>query len=327
MCHRLLTLVRSGTLLLALAAWALDAPSQMTVERQNLPSAPESVAQAASLDALRREMEAARFAEAEGKLRVYLLQDDGSATAHYMLAYSLLRQGKAKESLEQYTRAASLRIPTATDLRNVGQDYLLLEDYTDAGKWLERSLQMEPGNPDTWYNLGRLRYAENRFAGAVQCFTKVLTLAPRNAKAENNRGLALEGLNRLPEAEAAYRVAIAWEEADPHATAREQPYLNLAIVVLHRGELAEAQTLLERAASIAPHDARIAEQLGQAFLQEGKFAEAQIHLTEACELDPGKGNLHFLLGQADKHLGQNEKARQEFAEAARLSRVSNQHSN
>ena len=312
-----------------LASWlfTLALSSQSTPLRQPLPDVPASAPPSASLDSIKRDMQANSFPEAEAELRKYLLQDDGSPSAHYMLAYSLLRQGKAKEALEAYTRAASLRTPTANDLRNVGGAYLLLDDYADAGKWFERSLQMEPGNPDTWYNLGRLRYAENRFADAVQCFTKVLTLAPQNAKAENNLGLALEGLNRVQEAEAAYRQALTWQDADPQATAREQPLLNLAIVVLHRGDLTEAQTLLVSAAAIAPRDPRIQEQLGQLYLQQSKFAEAQTHLALACELDPGKGNLHFLLGQADKHLGQDEKARQEFAEAARLSRASSQHRN
>ena len=49
--------------------------------------------------------------------------------ARYLLAYALLRQNKPKDSLK-YTRAA-LQTPTAEQLREVGQDYVLLDDTTD----------------------------------------------------------------------------------------------------------------------------------------------------------------------------------------------------
>jgi Flp pilus assembly protein TadD len=289
------------------------------------PNAPRpSASLTASLTDAKKAMDERRFSDAETTLRVYLALYERSSEARYMLAYSLLREGKAKDSLEEYTRAAALRTPTAGDLRNVGEAYVLLGDYDDAGKWMQRALTMEPGNADTLYNLGRLRYTENRFAESVGYFQRVLGVAPRNVKAENNLGLAFEGLDRMADAEAAYRQAIAWQDAGPPGELSEQPLINLAIVLLHRNDAAGAEPLLERAAKLAPKDPRIHEQLGQLYMQQSKFADAQRELKTACDLDPGKSNLHFLLGQAYKRLGRQNEAAAEFAESSRLARITSQ---
>lgn len=272
----------------------------------------------APLAAASRLMAAGDFKRAESALRAYIATDPRSGQARYMLAYALLRQNRPKDSLEEYTRAAALQTPTAEQLRNVGQDYVLLDDLSDADKWFTRSIEMDRADPEGWYSLGRLRYTQQRFLDAADCFKRALVLAPGSPKVENNLGLAYEGLNRTDDAVAAYRQAIAWQDAEPRDKISEQPLLNLAIVLMHRAELAEALRLLQRAVAIAPGDSRIHEQLGQIYLQQGDFSEAQKSLAIATRLDPEKSNLHFLLGQAYRHLGRQQEAKAEFDTAARL---------
>lgn len=275
----------------------------------------------ATPEALRaaREMEQAnRFAEAEQTLRVYLRQDDTSGEAHQLLAYALLRENKPKEALAEYTRAAALTKPSSMMLVHVGQAYVLLNDNLDADKWTLRAVEMDPKNPDAWYGLGRIRYTEQRFSDALSCFQRVLSLVPKSVKAENNLGLTYEALNNVDSAKAAYRQAIAWQNEGPAAERSDQPLLNLGTVLVHQGQLAEAEPLLVQAATLSPDNPRTHEQLGHLFLQKGDFARAQQEFAQACKLDPGKSSLHFLLGQAYKRLGRKREADAEFATAARL---------
>jgi Flp pilus assembly protein TadD len=195
---------------------------------------------------------------------------------------------------------------------------VLLGDLPDADKWIARSVEMDRADPEGWYNLGRVRYTAQRYVDAVDCFKHALVLAPQSAKVENNLGLAYEGLNRTDDAVAAYRQAIAWQAADSKGKPSEQPLVNLAIVLIHRAELTEALSLLQRAVAIAPGDPRIHEQLGQLYLQQGNFSEAEKSLEIATRLDPQKSNLHFLLGQAYRHLGRQQEAKAQFEEASRL---------
>jgi Flp pilus assembly protein TadD len=301
---------------LMLAAAPMAGPQQPTVS--NLSAAPIPANSPGPLADQKNLMALGKFSEAERSLRAYLVMDPRSGQARYLLAYALLRQNKPRDSLEEYTRAAALQTPTAEQLREVGQDYVLLNDYPDAGKWILRSIEFDGADPEGWYSLGRLRYTEQRFGNAADCFKRALALAPESVKAENNLGLAYEGLNRTDEAVVAYRQAIAWQDAGPPEKASEQPLLNLAIVLVHQGALAEAQSLLTRAAGIAPQDPRIQEQMGQAYMQQGNFSEAQKHLSIATQLDPEQSNLHFLLGQAYRHLGRLQEAKAEFDTAARL---------
>jgi Flp pilus assembly protein TadD len=290
-----------------------QAPSISSLGAAQSPAnSPKALADARSL------MVAGNFKEAESALRTYLVTDPRSGHARYLLAYALLRQNRPKDSLEEYTRAATLQTPTAAQLREVGQDYVLLDDTADAGKWILRSIEMNGADPEGWYSLGRLRYTEQRFGDALDCFKRAIALAPGSVKVENNLGLAYEGLNRTDDAVIAYRQAIAWQDAGPSEKASEQPLLNLAIVLRHQGKLAEAQPLLLRAVRIAPQDPRIHEQLGQLYAQQANYAEAAKYLETATRLDPEKSNLHFLLGQAYRRLGREPEAKAEFDAAARL---------
>ena len=257
-----------------------------------------------------------KFAEAETILRPLIAADPKAAEPRYLLAYALLREDKPADSLQEYTSAAALRKPTAADLRSVALDYVLLKDLGDAERWLTRSLEEDPKDAESWYAMGRLHYTQGRYGDALTCFKKTLALNPRSVKGENNLGLAYEALNRNDDAVQAYRTAIAWQKDEPAPS--EQPLLNLAILLLHRNQMQEAQDLLEQAARIAPREPRIHENLGQVFLRTGRDADAVAEFGAAVKLAPGNPRYHFLLGQACRRNGDDARAREEFAKSAAL---------
>src|SRR6266478_6341231 len=133
-----------------------------------------------------------QFTAAEGALRRYLLAHNAPGDALYLLGYVLHREGKAAESLETYTKAAQLRTPIGDDLKIVGLNYVLLNDYPDAIKWLEKAVETEPKNKEAWYFLGRAYYTKSNMREARKAYLTALQLDPRDAKAENNLGLILE---------------------------------------------------------------------------------------------------------------------------------------
>jgi len=292
--------------------------------QQSVLSDPRPSISAGPLADIQALLDEGKFHEAESALRVYLKDNDLSATAHAMLAYALLRENKPADSLKEYTRAASLEKPSASLLEHVGQDYVLLGDWADADKWTLRAVQMSPSDADAWYSLGRIRYSEQRFSDALSCFQQVLKLSPKSVKAENNLGLAYEATNQMDAAIAAYRQAIEWQNQGPHDQLSEEPLLNLGVVLLHRGELTEAEALLTQASALAPKDSRIHEQLGHLYMQKADYEKAEHELHVACELDPKSSSLHFLLGQAYRHLGKAQEAKAEFAISARLANASAQ---
>ena len=291
----------------------LRCPAQ---EQAESPASSVSEGADRSLDDARGSIAASDYESARTKLEAYLRGNSTSAEAHYLLGYSLLHLNDAKASLAEYTRAAQLRIPSAEELRYVAEDYALLDDYADAERWMQRSLQMDGRDPDTWYGLGRIQYTLQKYPLAVESFQKALTLAPNSVKVEDNLALSYEGLNREEDAVAAYQRALDWQKDSDHPS--EQPMLNLAIILIRKGSLEEAERLLKQAVAIAPKDPRIRDQLGHLYMQQEQFAKAQIEFEQAVALAPENASFHFLLGRVYRHEGIRDKADVEFARAAKL---------
>lgn len=251
-----------------------------------------------------------KFNEAETALRHYIGLHADSDEALYLLGFVLHRENRASESLEIYTKAAALRTPTGEDLKIVGLDYVLLNDYVDAIRWLEKAVELDPQNKDAWYYLGRAYYSRSLLPAARRAFLTVLDLQPRDAKAENNLGLILESEAKPNEALNAYRKAIEWQEANPHQS--EQPYLNLGSLLLELDRASEAVAPLEKAVELGAANATCHLKLGTAYLRTNRLPEAQRELEEAERREPENAAIHYQLARFYKQTHQMEKAKIEF---------------
>src|SRR5580692_7794668 len=241
------------------------------------------------------------FAGAERGLRGYVASHPDSSDALYMLGFVLNRLNRPAESLVSYTKAAAIARPTADDLKIVGLDYVLLDDYADAIKWLEKAVALDgPNNMDAWYYLGRAYYTKSRLIEARNAFLKVLDLDPRDAKAENNLGLIFESSGQPNAAIEAYRKAIAWQEQNLHAS--EQPYVNLGNLLMEQGRAAEAVGTLEKAVALAPDNAFCHLTLGVYYRKVGQVESARHELERATQLDPENAVAHYQLGRLYKDM-------------------------
>lgn len=254
--------------------------------------------------------------EAERLTRSYLESHPASPDAHFLLGLILFKQVKAKDSLAEYSAGAKYRNPSAYDLKVVALNYVLLNDYTDADKWLSKSVRMDSHNWETWYYLGRTKYNENRFEEAVNAFQQALRLSPKNVKAEDNLGLSYDGLGRRQEAEQAYRNAIRWQsellQQDPG------PYLDLGILLVEQNRPQDAIPYLQEAVQISPPDPKAHERLGKAYERLDRLAEAQVELEKAVKASPNDGSLHYMLGQIYRRQGLKDKAQAEFEKSTAL---------
>lgn len=293
-----------------------------------------------------------KFTAADHAVRQYLESHPNSADGHFLLGHILFReiqaeavldrqlaiqsQGgmagakaptpepplpkdreeKAKASLEEFTAGAKYRSPSAADLKVVAFDYIVLGDYPDADKWLTKMLEWAPNDSDGWYNLGRTKYNENRFAEAISAFQQCLKLDSKNVKAEDNLGLSYAGMGRNEEATAAYERAIAWQEQSLAKNPR--PYIDLGSLLIDENRSKDAVTLLLRANEIDPGDSKAHELLGKAYTRLEEFPKAQSELEKAVELSPLTPNLHCMLAPVYRKQGLAEKAKAEYDRCAAL---------
>jgi tetratricopeptide (TPR) repeat protein len=251
-----------------------------------------------------------QFKDAGEALQAYIAGHPQSDNAVYLLAYVLFREDKPKESLQWFTDAAKLRTPTADDLKIVSFDYVLLNDYVDAGHSLESALEMDPNNLDARYYLGRVRYQQDRLDDAIAAFREVLGRDPSNVKAEDNLGLCLEGKNQVDQAIAAYEKAMALDEISLVHT--EQPYLNLGILQAKNNNDREALLLLAKAQRIAPQSAEVHYQLAKSLFSLKRVEDAQREAETAVQLNPKDAPSHYLLGRIYHTLGKSDLSVQQF---------------
>jgi len=256
-----------------------------------------------------------QLAAREAALRSELVMQPDSSGLLYSLARLLREEGKAHESLDMYTQAASHRKPTAMDLQSVALDYVMLNDYDDAVRWLELAAQMEPSNAEVLYSLGRCYYSKDRFADAGRMFEKVLTIQPAHLKAEENLGLVYDAANRPEMAEQAFRKAASWANENGKD---EWPFLDLGSFLLDQYRPKDAVDPLRTSTRIQPQCAACHEKLGRALLAIGNSAGGVAELQSATELDPKNPKTHYELGRALRQAGQAERARAEFSLSQKL---------
>ena len=256
------------------------------------------------------------FPGTEEALRSYLVFYPDSSDALYLLGFVLNRQNRPAESLNVYTKAAAIASPTGDDLKIVGLDYVLLDDYTDAIHWLEKAVERDATNVDAWYYLGRSCYTTGRRDQAWKAFATVLNLDPHNVKAKNNLGLILETDGQTETAIDAYRTALLWQEHSLQPS--EQPYVNLGNLLMEQGQTKEALALLETAATLAPNNAYCHLTLGMAYRELGRREPAQHELEKATQLEPSNARAHYQLGRLYKETHDLDRAQAEFKKTADL---------
>ncbi|MGA7217822.1 MAG: tetratricopeptide repeat protein [Candidatus Sulfotelmatobacter sp.] len=251
-----------------------------------------------------------QFADAAASLENFRQSHPQSDDAAYLLAYVRFRQNQPKESLRLFTDAARLKGPTADDLKVVALDYVLLNDYDDAARYLEECLAMDPANIEARYHLGRVRYQQNRFDLAIAAFQEVVRRDPRSLKAQENLGLSLEARNEVDAAIAAYREAIKLDDNAPMHD--EQPYLNLGALLAKSGRPQEAIPVLVRAATIAPNSGKIHYQLARSYFDMNRLEDARREAERAVNLDADESANHYLLGRIYQRSGSRELAAEQF---------------
>jgi tetratricopeptide (TPR) repeat protein len=198
----------------------------------------------------RRLLNSADYTGAERILRQTSTHTPDSAEAHFLLGFALFHERQPKPSLAEYTQGARFRDPSPEDLIAVASDYILLEDYTDAARWLTMVTQRAPTPALGWYLLGRTEYNGDHPADAEQAFLACLRIDPRHVRAEYNLGLVYEQMQRPEDALAAYKKAISWQQ--DAAVKDPQPYLDVEKVLRHQGHATEALPYLIMAASVGP---------------------------------------------------------------------------
>jgi protein O-mannosyl-transferase len=158
--------------------------------------------------------------------------------------------------------------------------------------------------------MGSVRY-QWVLANPVRAWQDAVARAPRSAEAL--RALADVYAHRGdPRAESSLQKALVLDDKDPRSWA------NLSVYYAERQQLAEAVEMMTNAATLAPDDARIRDNLGLMLLARGDEAGAQREFEAACAGQPALAQPRINLARILLRHGDRERARVLLEEAERL---------
>lgn len=254
---------------------------------------------------------AGRWGEAKELARRHLKEQPHSADGHALLAYIFFKQQRPKESMAEYVETAKLRDLTASEMKTFALSCAQLHLYSDAEKWLSRTIEMNPADAKAWEARGHLRVEQQHYSDAISDFEQTLRMAPKTVSAQTGIGLSFELLSRLDQAIAAYKTAISWQPPEPGED--PAPLHALGRVLLKQNKPKEALPYLQRAVLRGPGVAQAHEELARAYASLRRLEAAQKELETAIALAPKVARLHFTLGQLYRESGKLEKAKAEIA--------------
>lgn len=149
------------------------------------------------------------YAKAILHSRNVLVGDPRNVNALLNAAIAYYRQGLVDQAGLIATSGLE-KEPNAAALHNImGLVYLKKDDTRSATEQFTAALDGDPDNMDALLNLAALELAYGNFESALKHFDQALKIRPRDALVVLSRGVALRGLERFDEAQAAYEQALA----------------------------------------------------------------------------------------------------------------------
>ena len=246
------------------------------------------------------------YDEAIRRFQQVLALDPRHAAAYVHLGVNFAARERFEASIAAYREAERLQ-PDLTHL--VAQSIELVERL--------RRAKERPDDPAAHASLGELYASDGRFDRAIECFEKVIALAPRWPLGFFTLARYYEAEERDTEALRAYGQGLTLEPSNGQA---RNNYEKLAIkTALAQGRpvvlaLGENQTL-----AIDPDSATSYYQLGLRYLRADEADAAVGALQQAIALQPSDAAAHLFLGLAYTSLGVHAKAEAAYLRAIALS--------
>ncbi|AXC10379.1 TPR repeat [Acidisarcina polymorpha] len=110
------------------------------------------------------------------------------------------------DAIEAYRKASP---DSATVINKIGVAYHHMFDITDARKYYQRAIELNPHYAEAWNNLGATYHAEKKYKEAQRCYRKAIKLNPNSPLFYSNLGTAYFFQGNSKKGAEAYRQAFA----------------------------------------------------------------------------------------------------------------------
>lgn len=315
------------------------------VTKKRIPADPAAQELNRLLAAAQEAADRQDYATAAQNYQDYLAKKPDDAIVHYDLGYAYTAMQRPTDARAEYEKAISLDPKMAPAYLNLGLT-LLASEPGSAVEPLQHAVELMPGEARPLLLLGTALEGSGKLAPAIEQYETAEKLDDRNFDIRFALGRALLRAQRVPEAEAAFRAALALRpdaaearlglaqsliaEKKPEATAAElgayleaQPNdvnarVERAAALVDIGKRNDALAELDRAAAAGPEGLPALKLRAQIYFAEKRYADAVPALEKATAIAPGDKNIPALLGHAYLETKKYRDALRELAAAYQM---------
>ncbi|MBK8083072.1 MAG: tetratricopeptide repeat protein [Devosia sp.] len=212
------------------------------------------------------------------------------------------RAGRLDDAAGIYEAILAEDAHHASALHLRGVVHLQRGDNEQAAQSIRRSLSVAPGNAQALNNYGLALSGLRQMELAIDAFRAATRANPDSADAWANLGNALRRVERYPEAVAAYETALSLAPG----RAGIESALGAALAELDR--LDDALTHHHRAIAASPDRADYRHNHALSLMRDGREREAEDELRKAIALNPEQGEYHASLARLLRRRGLVEDA-------------------
>jgi len=133
---------------------------------------------------------------------------DFDYTRYYMRGWLMNFFGRNQLAAEAFEHAFKANPKSAQAARHLAAIAAQKKDMARSEKWFEAVVQIEPGDGDSWFNLGFVRDAAGKKHEAIAAFTQSVTILPNLDRAWYGLGLACAATGNHTEAVRALKEAV-----------------------------------------------------------------------------------------------------------------------
>lgn len=251
-----------------------------------------------------------RPSEAIATYRGVLTADPKHAGAHQGLAMALAKTGQFKEAETEFRKAAELAPGIPLPLHSLAR-MQLSRGQTDAGAAaLEEALKVQPDFVPALLDKGDVLLGAGKPEEALALYDRAVAAQEKNATAHFKRGTVLQLQKRHVEAKQAYVTAISLDDAFAPA------YNNLAWMQTEsRDNLDQGSQWAATAVKLAPDNAAFRDTQGWVYRTQRRLAEAETVLEKAATMQPPIADIQYHLGVVYLDQKKPDQARQAFDKA------------
>lgn len=237
-----------------------------------------------------------KFDECAAALRKVLIREDSDFEALMLRGRMRLMQQQGADAVKEFTQLASKypRVPSAH--YSLALAHLLNRDLAKAIASLNEAVRLEPNYTDAVMLLSELNLRKGDASAAIATLRQLLQRQSNNVPAHLLLANAYLARQMPDESLVVYRRLASMMPTNP------QPPFLMGRVLRSQGKIQEARQAFEKAASFAPDDLVLLENLVDLDLYERKYDSALKRVTEAINKDPKAAGPQLIL--AVVHLAQ-----------------------